>query len=178
MNPLIQTSNSNTKNPLKTGTKINVATSVKSELWIRFPFNLWHCLYCLCILFVHHEKWKVFHSVKYFHFSLHPKSMSKLISLTNLVLWLTHQMKAHFFLSWSPSSVLSCWVPGPVRGVNHFNNRCTRFLIFQRDFWLKRTRFLISYKDFQIFLRSDLPLGPVGLSTTSQTGFIFIFNSY
>ena len=30
------------------------------------------------------------------------------------------------------------------RGVNHFNIFCTRFLIFQRDFWIRRTRFLIS----------------------------------
>ena len=27
-----------------------------------------------------------------------------------------------------------------------------------RDFWLRRTRFLISYRDLQRFLRSDLPL--------------------
>ena len=31
-------------------------------------------------------------------------------------------------------------------------------LIFQRDFWLTRTRFLISHLDFQRFLGSDLPL--------------------
>ena len=28
---------------------------------------------------------------------------------------------------------------------------------FERDFWLRRARFLISHKDFQRFLRSDLP---------------------
>ena len=45
-----------------------------------------------------------------------------------------------------------------LRGVNHINISYTRFLFFQRDFWLRRTRFLISYKDIQRFLRSDLPL--------------------
>ena len=32
--------------------------------------------------------------------------------------------------------------------------RRTRFLIFQRDFWLRRTRFRTSYRIFQRFLRS------------------------
>ena len=32
------------------------------------------------------------------------------------------------------------------------------FLIFQKDFWLRRTRFLISYRDLQGFLRNDLAL--------------------
>ena len=45
------------------------------------------------------------------------------------------------------------------RGVNHFNIERTRFLFFERDFWLRRTRFRISYRDFQRFLMSALPLG-------------------
>ena len=44
------------------------------------------------------------------------------------------------------------------RGVNHFNIECARFLFFQRDFYFRRTRFLISYGDFKRFLTSDLPL--------------------
>ena len=39
--------------------------------------------------------------------------------------------------------------------VNHFNIKRTRFVNFQSDFWLRRTRFLISDRDFQRFLRSD-----------------------
>ena len=36
-----------------------------------------------------------------------------------------------------------------------------RFLIFQRDFWLRRTRFLISFRD----------LGPTVLNTVGPEGF-------
>ena len=42
-----------------------------------------------------------------------------------------------------------------IRGVNHFNIYRTRFFIFQRDVWLRRTRFLITSR---VFKRSDLPL--------------------
>ena len=35
----------------------------------------------------------------------------------------------------------------------------TRFLAFQRDLCQRRTRFLISHRNFQRFLTSDLPLG-------------------
>ena len=38
------------------------------------------------------------------------------------------------------------WIKKSYRGVNHFN--ITTFLIFQRDFWLRHTKFLIS-RDFQ-----------------------------
>ena len=46
---------------------------------------------------------------------------------------------------------------GHDRGANHWNIQRTRFFDFQRDFCKKRTRFLISDRDFQRFLRSDLP---------------------
>ena len=53
-----------------------------------------------------------------------------------------------------------CWF---TRGVNHFNIYRTRFLIFQRDFWIRRTRFLIWLigisRDFQgVIYPSGLPL--------------------
>ena len=43
------------------------------------------------------------------------------------------------------------------RGANHFNIWRMRLFIFQRDFLHWRTRFLISHRYFQGFLRCDLP---------------------
>ena len=47
----------------------------------------------------------------------------------------------------------------PRSKINH-----TRFFIFQRDFWLRRPIFLISYLEFQRFLRSELPLDFIQLA--------------
>ena len=62
------------------------------------------------------------------------------------------------------------------RGVYHSNIQRTRFLIFQRDFWLRCTRFMISYRDFQRFLRSDLPLTLYTKTTTCTILFPLTFS--
>ena len=49
------------------------------------------------------------------------------------------------------------WRSGVSRG-KLLQYLANEFIIFLRDLWLRRTGFLIFYRDFHKFLRSDLPL--------------------
>ena len=58
------------------------------------------------------------------------------------------------------------------RGVNYFHVSCTtRFIVFQRDFLLKRTRFPFSHGDFQRILTSDFTLEAKHIFTTTSVRF-------